>query len=161
MEVEDLLAPERVVCNIDARSHKHMFEILSELLGNGNHSGLPTNEILNSLSARERLGSTGLGDGVAIPHGRASGLSRPSAAFVKLASPVDYEAPDGQAVDLALAILLPEGEQGIDLLALSAEILSDPELLSVLRDCRNSRSLHSLLIDTAKKWQREHGAPSP
>lgn len=161
MEVEDLLAPGRVVCNIDARSHKHMFEILSELLGNEDYSGLPTNEILNSLSARERLGSTGLGNGVAIPHGRASGLTKPYAAFVKLASAVDYDAPDGQPVDLALAIMLPEGEQSLNLLALAAEVLSDPELLVILRDCKNSRTLHSLLIETARKWQREHAAPAP
>lgn len=154
MQVEDFFDPERVVCNVDARSQKHMFEILSELLGNAN-GGLPTTEIFNNLASRERLGSTGLGNGIAMPHGRAHGLSSPFAAFAKLATPVDYDSPDGQAVDLVLAILLPEGEQSLDILALAAEILSDPALQSVLRECRNSRSLHSLLIDTAHKWQRQ------
>jgi PTS system nitrogen regulatory IIA component len=152
MDVEKLLPPDRVACNVDARSRKHLFEILSEMLGNSESTELPASEIFSGLAQREQLGSTGLQNGIAIPHGRAAGLLHPSAAFAKLVEPVDYGAPDNKPVDLALAVLLPEGEQNIEILALTAEVLSDPELQSQLRACSNSRSLHELLIATARKW---------
>ena len=116
-------------------------------------SGMPPNEIFSGLAARERLGSTGLNNGIAIPHGRASGLKRPCAAFAKLVEPVDYGAPDGAPVDLALAVLFPDGDESIAILALTAEILSDPQLQSKLRECNNSRTLHEMLIATANQWQ--------
>ena len=153
MDVTQLLPPDRVACNIDARSRKHLFEILSEMLGNSETSGMPPNEIFSGLASRERLGSTGLNNGIAIPHGRASGLKQPCAAFAKLIEPVDYGAPDGQPVDLALAILFPDGDESIAILALTAEILSDPQLQSKLRECNNSRTLHEILIATANQWQ--------
>ncbi len=154
MNVRKLLPPDRVACNIDARSRKHLFEILSEMLGNSEASGMPPNEIFSGLAARERLGSTGLSNGIAIPHGRASGLKRPCAAFAKLVEPVDYGAPDGKPVDLALAVLFPDGDESIAILALTAEILSDPQLQLKLRECNNSRALHEMLIATADQWQK-------
>ena len=153
MDVQQLLPPDRVACNVHARSRKHLFEILSELLGNSDSAGMPPNEIFSGLAGRERLGSTGLNNGIAIPHGRASGLKQPCAAFAKLIEPVDYGAPDGKPVDLALAVLFPDGDESIGILALTAEVLSDPQFQSELRECSNNRSLHEMLIVTASEWQ--------
>lgn len=153
MDVKQLLPPDRVACNVGARSRKHLFEILSELLANSDSAGMPPNEIFSGLAGREQLGSTGLNNGIAIPHGRASGLEQPCAAFAKLIEPIDYDAPDGKPVDLALAVLFPDGDENIGILALTAEVLSDPQLQSDLRKCNNSRSLHEMLIATASAWQ--------
>ena len=152
MDVNQLLPPDRVACNVSARSRKHLFEILSELLGNSDSAGMPPNEIFSGLADREQLGSTGLNNGIAIPHGRASGLKQPCAAFAKLIEPIDYDAPDGKPVDLALAVLFPDGDASIGILALTAEVLSDPQLQSDLRECNNSRSLHAMLIATSSAW---------
>jgi len=153
MDVEQLLPPDQVACNVDARSRKHLFEILSEMLGNSASNDMPPNEIFSGLAARERLGSTGLQNGVAIPHGRASGLNHPTAAFAKLIEPVDYGSTDGQPVDLALAMLFPDGNDNIGVLALAAEVLSDPRFQSKLRECKKSPALYDLLIATAHQWQ--------
>jgi len=107
MNITNLLNPERVFCRDDVGSKKRLLEQLSELLA-GSSPGLSQNEIFNALLNREKLGSTGLGKGVAIPHGRMATLEHPVCAFIKLATPIDFDASDGQPVDLIFTLLVPE-----------------------------------------------------
>jgi len=136
MNITDLLMPDRVICREDVGSKKRLLEYISKLLANSS-PGLSQNEIFDALINREKLGSTGLGKGVAIPHGRIASLERPVCAFVKLASPVDFDATDGQAVDLVFALLVPEDstEEHLQVLSTIAEIFSDAGISKALRQC--------------------------
>ena len=107
MNITDLLIPERVTCCHDVGSKKRLLEYISELLANSSLK-LSQNDIFNALLSREKLGSTGLGKGVAIPHGRMTSLEKPVCAFVKLDTPIDFDASDGQPVDLIFTLLVPE-----------------------------------------------------
>ena len=117
-----MLEPGRVLCNVEARSKKHVLEILSELLASADND-LTAGEIFDSLASRERLGSTALGGGVALPHGRVPGLDGSVAAFVRLSQGTPFDAPDGQPVTLVLGLLVPEqaSEQHLEELSGIAE----------------------------------------
>ena len=95
MNITDLLVPDRVSCRDGLGSKKRLLEYVSELLA-GSSPGLTQHEIFEALISREKLGSTGLGKGVAIPHGRIASLEQPLCAFVRLATPVDFDATDGR-----------------------------------------------------------------
>lgn len=134
MNIGDLLAPERVNLRSDVGSKKKALEVLSELLV----TALPSHaqgEVFDSLLARERLGSTGLGHGVAIPHGRLPGLTDAVAAFLRLERGVDYDAPDHEPVDLLFALVVPEkcSDVHLKILAALARMFSDSETLAGLR----------------------------
>lgn len=105
-------------------------------------------EILDALISRERLGSTGLGHGVALPHSRLYNISEPIAAFVTLANGVDFESSDGQPVDLAVGLLVPENcnDEHLKILAKLARRFSDESLRSALRTFDNSETLYAHLI---------------
>ena len=107
MNISEILEPGRVLGNVEARSKKRALEILSELLGHAGEECV-ANDIFENLVQREKLGCTALGRGVAVPHGRSPGLSGPAAAFVKLHEPVDFDAADGERVDLIFGLLVPE-----------------------------------------------------
>jgi PTS system nitrogen regulatory IIA component len=138
MNISELLAPERVDCSREVASKKRAIELLSELLCTGS-SDVSQAQVFESLIGRERLGSTGLGHGVAIPHGRIDGLDRPVGAFLKLSEGVDYDAPDHAPVDLLFALLVPQSctEEHLRILAQLAQIFSDGETLKKLRDCED------------------------
>ena len=91
------------------------------------HAGIDSNAVVGFLNAREDLGSTALGAGVAIPHGRVKGLKQPSAAFVKLKSPIEFAAPDGEPVSILIFLLVPEKatQQHLEILSSIAQLLSD------------------------------------
>jgi len=100
------LPPERVRVGVEARSKKHALELVSELLA-GPEGELTASDLFCSLIQRERLGCTGLGNGVALPHGRSSAVTQPRAALVRLREAVAYDAADDVPVDLVLAVLIP------------------------------------------------------
>lgn len=129
-----ILTPESVRCNADASSKKKALELLSELMA-ARSSGPDARAIADRLMARERLGSTALGHGVAIPHGRCPDLKEAVAAFVKLRAGVDFDAPDGQPVDLVVGLLVPEEctDGHLQLLAQLAEVFSQPDIREQLR----------------------------
>ncbi len=132
--IGDILVPERVRCNADASSKKKALEMLSDLVSSAEHA--PDSRVVaEHLLARERLGSTALGHGVAIPHGRCPGVPDAVAAFVKLRSGVDFDAPDGQPVDLMVGLLVPEEctDGHLQLLAQLAELFSQAEIRARLR----------------------------
>lgn len=144
----DLLSPERVRTDLVADDKSALLDRLAGLLavGAGEHRA-----ITDALVSREGLGSTGLGRGVAIPHGRIPGLDRPRAAFVRLARPLDFGAVDAEPVDLVAALIVPSHftDQHLQLLAELAEMFSDNELTLALRSASDSSALREELAEFA------------
>lgn len=136
MQISELLTSARIACRQDSSSKKRSLEILSQLLA----EALPAfsdGELFDSLISRERLGSTGLGHGVALPHGRISGLEAPIAAFMTLDAGVDFDAVDNAPVDLLFALLVPEEstDEHLQILAHLAAMFSDSDFCTSLREC--------------------------
>ena len=129
--ISQLLAPENIVLDLDASSKKRVFEHAGLLFEN--NQGIARSAVFDSLFAREKLGSTGLGRGVAIPHGRIKGLAEASGAFLRLATPVPFDSPDGEPVSLLFVLLVPEQatEQHLQILSELAECFSE-------RSCRTA-----------------------
>lgn len=154
MLISDLLSPERIRCDVHSSSKKRLLEIISEELARDS-SDLDEREIFESLCARERLGSTGLGGGVAIPHGRIKGSSVVHASFLRLKKPISFDAIDGKPVDLLFALAVPEncGEDHLKLLAQVAELFSNPDLLKQLREAEGPAGLFKLLSSTPTESQ--------
>jgi len=146
MLISDLLNAERIRCDVQSSSKKRLLEVISEELARGTDE-FSKREIFESLCARERLGSTGLGKGVAIPHGRVKGSRHVQASFIRLKKPLPFDAVDGEPVDLLFCLAVPEdcGEDHLKLLAQVAEMFSDPELLRELREAESSEQLLQLL----------------
>ena len=142
MNISDFLIQERVSCCPQVGSKKRLLESISELLAR-KAPQLSKNEIFDSLISREKLGSTGLGKGVAIPHGRLSGLERPVCAFIKLDQPIEFDALDGQPVDLVFALIVPENstDEHLQILSSIAALFSNPAFCSRIRECRNDACL--------------------
>ena len=139
----------QVLVHVNATSKKRAFEEAGILFENLH--GMNRSLVTDSLFSRERLGSTGLGHGVAIPHGRIKGLKTPMAAILQLGKPIGFDAPDEQAVSLLIFLLVPEAatQKHLEILSEIAEILSDADLREKLLSCSNSVDLHSLIV----KWQ--------
>lgn len=145
--IEALLAPDRVVCNASCGSKKRALELLSALLAKAG-GGLSEREIFESLLGRERLGSTGLGHGIAIPHGRVAGIEHATGAFLTLDSGIDFDSPDGEPVSMLFSLLVPEAcsEDHLKILATLAEMFSDAELRNRLREQSTDQSLLDALL---------------
>lgn len=152
MNISEILEPGRVLGNVEARSKKRALEILSELLGHAGEECV-ANEIFENLVQREKLGCTALGRGVAVPHGRSPGLSGPAAAFVNLHEPVDFDAADGERVDLIFGLLVPEEatENQSAALADVTRLMADATLRGSLREATSSSTLYQLLADAADR----------
>ncbi|QKT02915.1 PTS IIA-like nitrogen regulatory protein PtsN [Ectothiorhodospiraceae bacterium 2226] len=151
MRVGDLITIERVAANAeDVTSKKKALERLSELLAQG-EDDISRTEVFDSLIARERLGGTGLGHGVALPHGRVKNNRKTRGAFIQLIEGVDFDAIDQQPVDLLFALLVPEEstEEHLRVLAQLAEMFSSREFRERLREARTSEALYRLLAE----WQ--------
>lgn len=146
MQIRDLLSPERVVWNIQATSKKRAIEILSELLARDAAPHEAAN-IFTALLHRERLGSTAVGHGSALPHGRVAGLAAPLGAMIRLVEPVEYDAADGIAVDIIFALIVPENASEEDLasLKLLAHEIKDTELQAALRHAHSSSEAYHLI----------------
>ena len=142
-----ILPPAQVLVSLDATSKKRAFEEAG-LLFEGLH-GLSRALVTDSLFARERLGSTGLGHGVAIPHGRIKGLKSPMAAVFQLASPIGFDAPDEQPVVLLIFLLVPEAatQKHLEILSEIAELLSDAPLREKIKSSADAAELHSMIAD--------------
>ena len=141
-----LLPQENVLLDLEATSKKRVFERVGLLFEN--NQGIARSTVFEALFAREKLGSTGLGHGIAVPHGRIKGLKEAKGAFVRLASPVPFESPDGQPVSLLFVLLVPEHatDQHLQILSELAELFSDRasrESLSVATDADRVRQVFS------------------
>ena len=144
-----ILPESQVLVGVEATSKKRAFEEAGLLFENLH--GLSRALITDSLFARERLGSTGLGHGVAIPHGRIKGLKAPMAAVLQLAQPIGFDAPDEQPVGLLIFLLVPEAatQSHLEILSEIAEMLSNRELRERLRAEADAAEVHGLI----ERWQ--------
>ncbi|MFT6591101.1 MAG: PTS system nitrogen regulatory IIA component [Rhodoferax sp.] len=144
-----ILSAEQVLVQVDATSKKRAFEEAGLLFENLH--GLSRSLVTDSLFSRERLGSTGLGHGVAIPHGRIKGLKAPMAAVLQLAQPIGFDAPDEQAVKLLIFLLVPEAatQKHLEILSEIAEMLSDVNLRDKLVSSASAEEVHGLIA----RWQ--------
>jgi PTS system nitrogen regulatory IIA component len=146
MLLEEIIKPDSVLCNAHARSKKHCLEILSELLVRS-HPGIASEDIFEALIERERLGCTSLDQGVAFPHCRVEGLDSSVGALMKLTEAVEFDSPDGEAVDLVFGLMVPAevNEQDQANIRGIAELLSDEDLRVRLRDATSSNELYDTL----------------
>ena len=151
MLLTDLITPERIACGIDAQSKKRALERLSEIISSTEDT-ISSNDVFESLLTRERLGGTGVGHGVAIPHGRLKDNSLTLGAFIKLQTGVDYDAADRQPVDLLFALLVPKEstDEHLQVLAQLAKIFSNEDFRKQLRDANSSDEIYQLLLS----WNR-------
>lgn len=147
--LSSILPLAQVLVHFEASSKKRAFEEVGFLFENLH--GLNRAVVTDSLFARERLGSTGLGYGVAIPHGRIKGLKSPMAAVIQLAQPIGFDAPDERAVNLLIFLLVPEAatQKHLEILSEIAEMLSDSVLREKLGASESAQALHGLIAG----WQ--------
>lgn len=150
MQIADILTPDRILCHVQATSKKRVFEYFSKLLAIET-SALTSHQIFESLLARERLGSTSLGKGVAIPHARVAQCNVTIAAFLQTENAIDYDAIDKQPVDLLFALLVPEQstQEHLEILSLLADMFSDEHFRQQLRNSPDCEEKFRLLIN----WQ--------
>jgi len=147
--VAKLLPPSNILLDLQVSSKKRLFEQVGLLFEN--HHGIAKGAVFDSLFARERLGSTGLGQGIAIPHGRIKGLKEALGALVRLAQPVPFDAPAGKPVTLAFALLVPEQatEKHLEILSELAQMFSDRNLRDALAAAPDAGALHQII----SAWQ--------
>lgn len=149
MCITDLLRPQNIILCNEECTKKRALEILSHELSI--ITNIDTSVILQQFVARERIGSTALGNGVALPHVRLEGLETPSAAFLKLESGIDFDSPDGQPVDLIFGLLVPETatEQHLQILSEIAQFFHDSSSRAKVRECSSAQSVFDLLNQQA------------
>ena len=147
MEIVDLLAPEAVLPTLKAQGKKQLLQELAEHASR--ITGIPERRVFETLNERERLGSTGMGQGIAIPHGRISGLSKITGVFARLETPVAYDAVDNQPVDLVFLLLAPDGSGADHLKALArvSRLLRNQATCERLRAATSQEVLYALLTE--------------
>lgn len=152
MQVSEFLQPGDVVVDLAVSSKLRVLQLLSKRASET--LGLPEHDILDPLHAREKLGSTGIGEGVAIPHTKVAGLEKPFGMLARLTSPIDFEAIDDIPVDLVFMLLIPAagGKDHLNLLAAVARQLRAPEVLRRLRQAVIAKELYAVMTG------RDHGA---
>lgn len=149
MDLTGILAPEAVLANLKVTSKK---QALQELAKKARQlTGLDNRRIFDALVERERLGTTGVGRGIAVPHGKLPGLDRLYAVFARLETPVDFDAVDDQPVDLMFLLLAPEsaGAEHLKALAKVSRLLRDKSMCAKLRGTDNADALYALLVEPA------------
>jgi PTS system nitrogen regulatory IIA component len=143
--ISQLLLANSVLIDVEATSKKRVFEQAGLLFEE--RRGIARAKVFDSLFARERLGSTGLGEGIAIPHGRIKGIEEAVAAVVRLAEPIAFDAPDGKPVSLLIFLLVPEQatQEHLELLSEAAEMVSDVGLREALLSSQTAQALYNTL----------------
>ncbi len=143
--ISPLIRPENVVVDLDAASKKRLFELTGELFQS--NYGISASEVFDSLFSREKLGSTALGYGIAIPHGRIKGLKDTACACIRLKAPIDFDAPDNLPVDLVFVLLAPATATDLHLQILGelAQMLSDASFRERLRQAPDAATLRALI----------------
>ena len=145
MQISDILAPEDVVLDLRAQDKRRLIDEIARL--GAKAAGLEASTVAEALNARERLGSTGMGSGIALPHARLASLTRPFGMFLRLRAPVDFDAIDGRRVDLVFVLLLPAQSQGehLNALACVARKLRDEDVRTALREVREADGAYAIL----------------
>lgn len=148
MNISELLKPTAVIASLKAQGKKHL---LQELSARAAHvARLPERKIFETLMERERLGTTGVGQGIAIPHGRLADIGEIVGVFARLEMPIDYDAVDNQPVDLVFMLLAPEGAGADHLKALArvSRLLRNQSATEKLRAAKSAEALYAILTDT-------------
>lgn len=147
MQLDNILSPGRTLCGVPGSSKKRVLENIASCISEDIESINPS-QLFDSLIAREKLGSTGLGHGIAIPHCRLKDCSKIIGALVKLQEPIDFDAMDGEPVDLIFVLLVPEeaDDEHLQVLAKIAEMFSDENFCRRLRYCEDSQALYRLAV---------------
>jgi nitrogen PTS system EIIA component len=150
MEVQELLSPNAVVRSLRTTSKKHALQELAKVAARF-ISGVPERAIFDVLLERERLGTTGVGHGIAIPHVRLAGVERVMAVFARLEKPIGFDSVDDEPVDLIFMLLAPKdaGADHLKALALVSRLMRDRELCAKLRGTDNADALYALLTHAA------------
>jgi len=148
-QIAELLPTGNILLDFDAGSKSRLFEAVGALF-EANH-GVSRKIVVDSLLAREKLGSTGLGQGIAIPHGRIRGLAHAQGAFVRLKSPIPFDAPDGKPVAQVFVLLVPEKatEQHLQLLSELAQMFSETRFRESLAEPTSTEGMHALF----ERWE--------
>lgn len=146
-QIAKLLPPENILLDLEASSKKRVFEQAGILFEN--RHGLARSTVYDALFAREKLGSTGLGQGIAIPHGRIKGLKDALGGFLRLSTPVQFDSPDGKPVGLLFVLLVPEAatERHLQLLSELAQIFSDRQAREQLATASDAQAVHDLFLN--------------
>jgi PTS system nitrogen regulatory IIA component len=147
MTLEDILAENGVVAGLKATSKKHLFHELARIASEA--SGLPARTIFDAILERERLGSTGVGGGVAIPHARLVDLPKIMGVFARLDDPIDFEALDDQPVDLVFMLLAPDdaGADHLKALARVSRVLRRLDVRERVRAAPNADAIRALMVE--------------
>ncbi len=154
--IATLLPASNVMLDLDVSSKKRVFEQVGLLFEN-NHS-IARSQVFDSLFAREKLGSTGLGQGIAIPHGRIKGLKEAIGAVIRMKQPIPFDAPDGQNVSLIFVLLVPDRATDLHLQILSelAQMFSDKPFRERLLNAQSTSELHQLITEWQSHASSQH-----
>ncbi|WP_439105726.1 PTS sugar transporter subunit IIA [Congregibacter sp.] len=147
--VSALLTPARCLCQVPGGGKKRLFELVADVLGSDRDEFHP-DELVSGMLAREKLGSTALGNGIAIPHCRLKDCESPCGVLLTLSSSADFDAPDDEDVDLLFALVVPSEatQEHLNLLADLARLFSQPAFCEALRNCRSNEAL----FDVTTNW---------
>jgi PTS system nitrogen regulatory IIA component len=147
--LSQILTPQRTACRVAGVSKQHLFETIARIICDDQPS-LAYDYLLERLVTREKLGSTGMGQGIAIPHCRVSQCRRPLGSLLTLAEPIPFDAPDGAPVDLLFVLLVPAeaAQEHLDILANIAQLISKTDICARLRACSDDRSLYDIACTT-------------
>jgi len=153
MQLSELLSEDRIACDVDGHSKKRALEVLGQLLAQ-DQQYTTAGDIFDSLMSRERLGSTGIGYGVAIPHGRVKNTHQASGAFILLSEGIDFDAIDKKPVDLLFALLVPEKstDEHLEILSELATLFNEQNFRDSLRNAGSAEKIYSLI----KERQQTH-----
>jgi PTS system nitrogen regulatory IIA component len=145
--ISKILSAENILLDAESTSKKRVFERVGMMFEN--RLQIARSQVFDSLFAREKLGSTGLGQGVAIPHGRIPKLREATAAFVRTAHPIPFDSPDGQPVNLIFVLLVPELATDLHLQILGelAQMFSDPSFRERLKACEDPAEMHRIFLE--------------
>lgn len=145
--ISQLLPASHILLDAELTSKKRLFEQVGQLVESSH--GIARNVVFDSLFAREKLGSTGLGQGIAIPHGRIKGLKEAAGVFVRLAQPLPFDAPDGRPVNLVFSLLVPEHgtQQHLDILSELADRFSDSEVRNAILAATDAAGIQNAFAD--------------
>ncbi|MFZ6047296.1 PTS IIA-like nitrogen regulatory protein PtsN [Pseudomonas sp. CR3202] len=148
IRLEQILTPGRSLVNVPGGSKKRVLEQIAKLVAR-DLPDLDNQDIFESLVSREKLGSTGFGNGIAIPHCRLTGCTAPISAVLRLDAPIDFDAIDGAPVDLLLVLLVPEAatDEHLELLRQIASMLDRSDVRERLRQAPDSTSLYQVVVD--------------
>ena len=151
-DISALLSPQRCLCRVEDGSKKRLFERIADTIG-GEIEAFHAGDLVAGMLAREKLGSTALGGGIAIPHCRLNECDRPRGALITLKTPIDFDAPDDEQVDLLFALVVPSEatQEHLNILADLARLFSQVDFCDALRACESSLELHAATLDWCAK----------